>query len=175
MAAHRFLALLGSPRSRQVIAGVLVSVVTLAVIGVVLIAMTPVGCGPANAMGIKSIANRCKTQAVAALRSPTPSPFVVPAASPPPYSPPPSPPYNPPASHPYYSPASPPYYPGATPPYPPFYPPSSGTGGGPGLSPPPPPRPPSPHPGPPPRRVRIPPPPPHPSPPPHNGEDPRAS
>src|SRR5229473_1289753 len=69
MAAHRFVAVLTTPRSRQVIAGVLVSVVTLAVIGVVLVAMTPVGCGPANAMGIKSIANRCKTQAVAALRS----------------------------------------------------------------------------------------------------------
>src|SRR6266851_4338725 len=133
MAAHRFVAVLTTPRSRQVIAGVLVSVVTLAVIGVVLVAMTPVGCGPANAMGIKSIANRCKTQAVAALRSPTPSPFAFPTPSPLAYTPPP--PYNPPASPPYYPPASAPYYPGATPAYPPFYPPASGTGGGPVIPP----------------------------------------
>src|SRR4029077_9228492 len=103
--------MLRTPRSRQVIAGVLVSVVTLAVIGVVLVAMTPVGCGPANAMGIKSIANRCKTQPVAALRSPRPSPFVFPTPSPLPYTPPASPPYYPPASQPYYPPASAPYNP----------------------------------------------------------------
>lgn len=124
-----------TPRSRQVIAGVLVSVVTLAVIGIVLMAMTPVGCGPANAMGIKSIANRCKTQPVAALRTPTPSPFVIPAPSAPPYTPPSSPPYNPPASPPYYPPASAPYYPASTPAYPPFYPPTSGVGGGPVIPP----------------------------------------
>ncbi len=135
MAAHRFLAVLMTPPSRQVVAGVLVSVVTLAVIGVVLVAMTPVGCGPANAMGIKSIANRCKTQPVAALRSPTPSPFVSPAASPPPYTPPSSAPYNPPASPPFYPPASAPYYPPSTPAYPPFYPPASGVGGGPVIPP----------------------------------------
>jgi len=126
---------LSTPRSRQVIAGVLVSVVTLAVIGVVLMAMTPVGCGPANAMGIKSIANRCKTQAVAALRSPSPSPFGIPTPNPPPYTPPSSPPYNPPESPPYYPPASAPYYPPSTPPYAPFYPPSSGVGGGPVIPP----------------------------------------
>src|SRR6266851_290347 len=125
MAAHRFVAVLTTPRSRQVIAGVLVSVVTLAVIGVVLVAMTPVGCGPANAMGIKSIANRCKTQAVAALRSPSPSPFGIPTPTPLPYTPPSSAPYNPPGSPPYYPPASAPYYPPSTPPYAPFYPPSS--------------------------------------------------
>ncbi len=109
--------------------------VTLAVIGVVLMAMTPVGCGPANAMGIKSIANRCKTQAVAALRSPSPSPFGIPTPNPPPYTPPSSPPYNPPESPPYYPPASAPYYPPSTPPYAPFYPPSSGVGGGPVIPP----------------------------------------
>ncbi len=127
--------MLSTPRSRQVIAGVLVSVVTLAVIGVVLMAMTPVGCGPANAMGIKSIANRCKTQAVAALRSPSPSPFGIPTPNPPPYTPPSSPPYNPPETPPYYPPASAPYYPPSTPPYAPFYPPSSGVGGGPVIPP----------------------------------------
>ncbi len=127
--------MLTTPRSRQVIAGVLVSVVTLAVIGVVLVAMTPVGCGPANAMGIKSIANRCKTQAVAALRSPSPSPFGIPTPNPLPYTPPSSAPYNPPGSPPYYPPASAPYYPPSTPPYAPFYPPSSGVGGGPVIPP----------------------------------------
>jgi hypothetical protein len=127
--------MLMAPRSRQILAGVLVSVVTLAVIGVVLVAMTPVGCGPANAMGIKSIANRCKTQPVAALRSPTPSPFVFPTPIPPPYTPPASAPYNPPASPPYYPPASAPFYPPSTPAYPPFYPPVSGAGGGPVIPP----------------------------------------
>jgi hypothetical protein len=118
--------MLMAPRSRQIVAGVLVSMVTLAVIGVVLVAMTPVGCGPANAMHIKSIANRCKTQPVAALRSPSPSPFVFPTPSPLPYTPPASPPYNPPASEPYYPPASSPYNPPGSPSYPPFYPPASG-------------------------------------------------
>jgi hypothetical protein len=127
--------MLRTPRSRQVIAGILVSVVTLAVIGVVLVAMTPVGCGPANAMGIKSIANRCKTQPVAALRSPSPSPFVFPTPSPLPYTPPASPPYYPPASQPYYPPASGPYNPGSSPAFPPFYPPASGAGGGPVIPP----------------------------------------
>ena len=116
-------------RSRQVIAGVVVTIVTVAVIGVVLFAMTPVGCGPANAMGLKSIANRCKSQPVAALRSPSPSPFALPTPSPLPYSPPASPPYYPPASQPYYPPASAPYNPGTSPAYPPFYPPASGAGG----------------------------------------------
>jgi len=120
--------MLSTTRSRQILAGVVVTVVTLAVIGVVLVAMTPVGCGPANAMGLKSIANRCKSQAVAALRSPSPSPFALPTPSPRPYSPPASAPYNPPASQPYYPPASGPYYPPSSPSYPPFYPPSSGAG-----------------------------------------------
>ncbi len=121
--------MLRTPRSRQVIAGVVVSVVTLAVIGVVLVTMTPVGCGPANTMRIKSIANRCKAQPVAALRSPSPSPFALPTPSPLTYTPPASPPYYPPASQPYYPPASAPYNPGASPAYPPFYPPASGAGG----------------------------------------------
>src|SRR5260370_34806973 len=109
MAGHTFVAVLTDARSRQVIAGVLVSVVTLAVIGVVLVAMTPVGGGPANAMGIKPITNRCKTQAVAAPRSPTPSPFAFPTPSPLAYTPPP--PYNPPGPPPSYPPASAPYSP----------------------------------------------------------------
>lgn len=120
--------MLRASRSRQVVAGVVVTVVTVAVIGVVLVAMTPVGCGPANAMGLKSIASRCKSQPVAALRSPSPSPLGYPTPSPIPYSPPASPPYYPPVSPPYYPPVSPPYYPPTSPSYPPFYPPTSGSG-----------------------------------------------
>jgi hypothetical protein len=122
-------------RSRQVVAGVVVTVVTLAVIGVVLVAMTPVGCGPANAMGLKSITDRCvKTQPVAIRTSPSPS-FRFPSPSPLPYTPPASAPYYPPASQPYYPPASSPYNPASSPPYPPFYPPASGVGGGPVIPP----------------------------------------
>ena len=115
-------------RSRQIVAGVLVTVVTVAVIGVVLVALTPVGCGPANAVGLKSISNRCvKPQPVAIKTSPrpgsgipTPSPIAVP------YTPPASAPYYPPASQPYYPPASSPYNPPGSPSYLPFYPPASG-------------------------------------------------
>lgn len=112
-------------RSRQVAAGVVISLVTVAVIGLLLVAYTPVGCGPAKALGLKSVSKHCiDAQTVAARPSPTPSPS--PLFLPPPYVPPASPPDNPPASQPY-----PPFNPGSSassPPFPPFYPPSSGPG-----------------------------------------------
>jgi hypothetical protein len=116
-------------RSRQVAAGVVVSLVTLTVVGLLLVAYTPVGCGPAKALGLKSVSKHCiVTQTVAARPTPSPSPLFFPPPSPEssPYVPPASPPYNPPASQPY-----PPFNPGSSassPPFPPFYPPSSGPG-----------------------------------------------
>jgi hypothetical protein len=67
----RLASFMRSLRSRQYLAAGLVSVLTLAVIGVVLVATTSVGCGPAKALGLKSIAARCS--ASVALASPTPS------------------------------------------------------------------------------------------------------
>ena len=111
-------------RSRQLIAGVVVSVVTVAVIGVVLVATTSIGCGPANALALKSISKHClNAQTAAATRTPSPSPLFIPAPIPQPYNPPASQPYNPPSSGPY-----PPNGNQSSPPFPPFYPPSSGPG-----------------------------------------------
>src|SRR5713226_8884090 len=119
-------------RSRQVVASVLVTLVTAAVIGVVLVAITPIGCGPANALGLKSITNRCLKWGPFATRpSPTQSYYVTPGATSSPYYPPvsaPNPPNDPGAS----SAPTPPYDPSASassPPYPPFFPPTSGSGG----------------------------------------------
>src|ERR1700680_1526026 len=86
-------------RSRQVAAGVVVSLVTLAVVGLLLVAYTPVGCGPANALGLKSVSKHCiNAQTVAAKPTPTPSPFFVPTPIQAPDVPPvsqPYPPFNP--------------------------------------------------------------------------------
>ena len=121
-------------RSRQVVASVLVTLVTAAVIGVVLVAITPIGCGPAHALGLKSITNRCLKSGPVANRttpSPTGSYYVTPGATSSPYYPPvsaPQPPYDPGAS----AVPTPPYDPSlsaATPPYPPFTPPSSDSEG----------------------------------------------
>ena len=99
-------------RSRQVAAGVVVSLVTLAVVGLLLVAYTPVGCGPAKALGLKSVSKRCiVTQTVAGRPTPSPSPESILTPSP--------------ASPPYVPPASPPYYPPVSQPYPPFNPDSS--------------------------------------------------
>jgi len=127
--------LVRSLRSTKVLASVLVGVLTLAVIGVVLVTMTPLGCG----VGLKTLSNRCATYVASTIPSPSPFPSAKPGA-PPPYTPPASAPYQPPASAPYYPPASAPYYPPASGPippdggpasaaYPPFYPPSSGPSG----------------------------------------------
>jgi hypothetical protein len=69
---------------QRVAAAVFVTVVTVAVIGVVLLTATPLGCGPANAMHIKlSPSSRCVTVASVAPPSPrysppgTPTPFPV--------------------------------------------------------------------------------------------------
>ena len=109
---------LRTARSRQVIAAVLVTAVTAILIGVILIAATPLGCGPANVFGLKSISSKCyRPLAVAspsplatqsASSSPSPSPSPTPVSSPSPL---------PSATTPDTGPATaayPPFYPGAT-------------------------------------------------------------
>jgi len=114
-----------SARSRQVVAAVLVTATTAALIGIVLVAATPLGCGPANALGLKSISTRCGPRTAAASPgTPSPSPLATfsTSASPSPsptavFSPSPLPSNLPPDT----GPAS-----GA---YPPFYPASTDSGG----------------------------------------------
>lgn len=114
-------------RSKQVIAGVLITVLTAGVVGVLLVTMTPIGCGPANALGLKNISSRCvKPASALVVRTPSPSPYPSSTFSAP--TPLPSPsvaaPYTPPAS-----PPMPPVVGPATAAYPPFYGPSTGSGG----------------------------------------------
>jgi hypothetical protein len=82
-----------SLRTRQGVAAVLITAITLALIGVVLVAATPVGCGPANALGLKTVASRCARQAsnlspappsptINPTQQPSPSPALSPSASP---------------------------------------------------------------------------------------------
>ena len=118
--------ILGS-RLQRIMAGVSVTVLTLAVIGVVLLSTTPLGCGPANAIHIKLSPNRC-TSVASKLSSPSPfptynqAPSAFPNPNPGPTNPGPEPasnPYPPPASNPYPQPASNPYpQPGSGYPYP---------------------------------------------------------
>jgi hypothetical protein len=112
------------------IAGIVLTVVTVVLIGGVVLTMTSAGCGPANALHLKGIANRC-TPALTARSSPSALPSVRPTASStsapsaPPIVPPASQPYPPPASQPYPPPASQPYPPPASGPFPPNYDPGS--------------------------------------------------
>jgi hypothetical protein len=74
-----------SVRSRRVIAGAVVTVVTVAIIGVVLLATTPIGCGPAKAIGVKSIAGQCGRPVAAltpGIQSPSPLSTAVVSLSP---------------------------------------------------------------------------------------------
>jgi hypothetical protein len=88
---------------QRVAAAVVITVVTVAVIGIVLLTATPLGCGPAKAMHIKlSPSSRCVTVASVASPSPTgpvtsPTPFPVfnPTPQPPPPNPNPEPASNP--------------------------------------------------------------------------------
>ena len=117
------------------VAAVLVTVVTLAIIGGVLFSTTTVACGPAQKAGLKL--QHCAARPVAARVSPSPTAFPsrAPYPSSQPYTPPASEPYTPPASQPYYPPSSGycppdsgPYCPGSSGPYPPDGPgPASGS------------------------------------------------
>src|SRR5260221_12961317 len=49
-------------RTRQVVAVAVVTVLTLAIIGGILITSTSLGCGPAKALGLKTIGSGCNLQ-----------------------------------------------------------------------------------------------------------------
>jgi hypothetical protein len=119
---------LQSLRSRQTVAAILITVLTLVVVGGLILSTTSLGCGPAQKLGLKGVLSHCKVSGqLAANQSPgtgspgttsTPSaPFVSPFASPSapetPVEPGPTPPDTSPAS----------------PPFPPFSTPVSGSGG----------------------------------------------
>ena len=126
---------MGVFRTRPVLAAV-VTAVSLVLLGTVVVAATPLRCGPAGAFGFKNVYG-CPGTMVAAnantiSRLPTPQPYGYPSASGfPPSGNPASGPYpNPASGYPYGNPASgafPPQGNGASPsgPYPPFYAPTS--------------------------------------------------
>ena len=111
--------------TRRIAASVIVSVVTLVLIGGVIVTTTSLGCGPAKQLGIKP--QRCLPSGnVVALLSP--SPYQSPSPSNAPTPNPSSAPYPNPASGPYPNPASGPYPPTggiSSGPYPPLYPPTT--------------------------------------------------
>jgi hypothetical protein len=104
---------------RKVIAAVAITVLTMAVIGVLVVTLTPLGCGPGNAIGMKSVSGRC-AKPVGARPSPYPSPI---QWTPYPFRPLPDPSYTPPASAPVPPDSRP-----ASAAYPPFFPASSASG-----------------------------------------------
>ena len=117
-------------RNRPVLA-VAVTALSLLIVASAITFTTPLRCGPAKALGLRSIASGCVTVGSVAF-NPTPTPFPG-KGNPNPYPPdgnPASNPYYNPASGPYGNPASGPYPPqgnGASPggPYPAFYAPAS--------------------------------------------------
>ena len=126
---------LQSLRGRPMAAAVILTVLTLAVVGSVVLTTTSLGCGPAQKLGLKGVTSHCKGQSVAALTSPSAGtqPSTTPVGRT--FTPVPSPsyvPYSPPASPPYQPPSSPPSPPDTGPAsgaYPPFNPPATGSGG----------------------------------------------
>jgi hypothetical protein len=121
---------MGVFRTRPVLAAV-VTAVSLVLLGTVVVAATPLRCGPAGAFGFKNVYG-CPATMVAAnantiSRLPTPQPYGSPSAS---GFPPAGPASGPASGYPYGNPASgaiPPQGNGASPsgPYPPFYAPTS--------------------------------------------------
>src|SRR6266852_1411643 len=123
-------------RFQRIVAAASVTVLTLAVIGVVLVASTPLGCGPAKALHIKLSPTRCANVASTnSSPSPTLSPFPEPTANPNPE--PASNPFPEPASNPgpFPQPASNPFPDNSSGVFPPFAPGASpGSSQGPGLA-----------------------------------------
>jgi hypothetical protein len=106
------------------VAAILVSVLTLVLIGGVVLTTTSLGCGPAQKLGLKAITSNCKTLGSLAAR-PTPTPSEIPFPtfnSQPPPDPNPNPASAPEPIPPAVNPASPSGV------YPPFYPPASSAG-----------------------------------------------
>ena len=116
---------LQSLRSRQTLAAIVITVLTLVVVGGLILSTTSVGCGPAQKLGLKGVLSHCKVSGqLAANQSPgtgSPGPTSTPTGS---YTTPSSEPFTPPASGP-----NPPDTGSASPAFPPFSTPTSGSGG----------------------------------------------
>lgn len=116
---------LQSLRSRQTVAAIVITALTLVVVGGLILSTTSVGCGPAQKLGLKGVLSHCKVSGqLAANQSPgtgSPGPTSTPTGS---YAAPSSEPFTPPASGP-----NPPDTGSASPPFPPFSTPVSGSGG----------------------------------------------
>jgi hypothetical protein len=123
--------------SRPLAAGIVITLVTVALVGSILLTSTSIGCGPAQKVGLKL--QRCGTPVAATLspspsnptapspyQQPSPNPYSNPASEPNPN--PPSNPYPNPPSNPYPNPPSSAYPPPASGAYPPFYPAASSPG-----------------------------------------------
>jgi hypothetical protein len=122
---------LGS-RLQRIVAAVSVTALTLAIIGVVLVASTPLGCGPAKALHLKLSPSRCAN--VASI-NPSPSPFPNGIPSPSPFPAQSASPFPEPTSTPFPEPASNPFPDNSSGVFPPFAPAAStGSGQGPGLA-----------------------------------------
>ena len=113
-------AILKSPQFQRITSAVVVTAVTLALVGIAVLATTPLGCGPANAMHVKFQAARCET--VASLQSPSASNFPTPTPRPTSSSPFP----EPASSYPIPDPASSTYDPNASSNTFPYFDPASG-------------------------------------------------
>lgn len=114
---------LQSIRSRQTVAAIVITALTLVVVGGLILSTTSVGCGPANKLGLKGLSH-CKVSGqLAGNQGPngSPGPTSAPTGS---YTAPSSEPFTPPASEPAPPDTSP-----ATPAFPPFSTPVSGSGG----------------------------------------------
>jgi hypothetical protein len=111
----------------RLVAAALITAVTAAVVGGVLVSTTTVACGPAQKAGLKL--HQC-ARPVAAHVSPSPYPIQYPSPYQAPYAPTATAPYSPPASQPYYPPSTGPYPPqgpaASAGSYPPFTGPASG-------------------------------------------------
>jgi hypothetical protein len=65
-------------REGPVVATIVVTALTIVLVGGVILTTTSVGCGPAKALGLKGITARCTTALTAARPSPSPSQYTVP-------------------------------------------------------------------------------------------------
>lgn len=119
----KMIAWVKSTRSRTVVAGILVSALTLVVIGGVIVTTTSLGCGPAQKLGLKAL-SQCKPTAIRLIDTTTPSPSTHPTAPPSPSAEPPNPNPNP-APEPIPPTANPASPSGV---YPPFFAPASAPG-----------------------------------------------
>ena len=69
----RFREMIASLRGRRALAAALVSLITLALVGGVILTTTSIGCGPAQQLGLKGFAARCKFSPTALITTPSPT------------------------------------------------------------------------------------------------------